>query len=502
MRKTVTGVLGLLVILSAAAAPALAGELPGWVEPMRKVHAAGKGKVERGVLINIGDSITYSNAVVDNNAPSAISAAILGANPPALADLPSNESPAPADPAALPSLAWLPEAPPLPAPTGEVVKVKDVRELEAAVTKAAPGQTILLADGEYRMAQTFHISTSGLTVRGASGAPTKVVLDFAASRNTEGVAFARCTDCTLADLTVQNVKQNGIKLNSNLGVERITLYHVISHNVWQRHVKGPRVPDEDGQPDFIEGCRVQYCLFYNDRPKRMDDEPYEEAHPGQFGGNYVGGMDIMSAKGWVISDNVFIGIHGRTGSARGAVFLWHNGAGCTIERNVIMDCDSGICLGNSSARDENRRHANGVLVRNNFIVRCPEVGILADHTRDCRIVNNTVFDPDSRLGRLIRVLHASDGLVVANNLLCGPRMSVEEHTGTIDVRNNLVGESKDYFVDPAHGDLHLTAKAVGAIGHATPEKDVSEDFDRQRRGDKPDLGADQFVPPAKELEMP
>jgi site-specific recombinase XerD len=82
--------------------------------------------------------------------------------------------------------------------------------------------------------------------------------------------------------------------------------------------------------------------------------------------------------------------------------------------HVIMDCDSGICLGNSSARDENRRHANGMLVRNNFIVRCPEVGILADHTRACRIVNNTVFDPDSRLGRLIRVLDASDGLVVAS----------------------------------------------------------------------------------------
>ena len=35
------------------------------------------------------------------------------------------------------------------------------------------------------------------------------------------------------------------------------------------------------------------------------------------------------------------------------------------------DCDSGICLGNSSARGE-RRHANGCIVRNNFVIRCSE----------------------------------------------------------------------------------------------------------------------------------
>ena len=51
-----------------------------------------------------------------------------------------------------------------------------------------------------------------------------------------------------------------------------------------------------------------------------------------MGFNYIGGMDIMCAKGWVISDNVFTGICGGTGEARGAIFLWHNSSDCLIER--------------------------------------------------------------------------------------------------------------------------------------------------------------------------
>jgi hypothetical protein len=214
-----------------------------------------------------------------------------------------------------------------------------------------------------------------------------------------------------------------------------------------------------------------------------------------MGFNYVGGMDVMCPQGWVISDNVFTGIRGQTGEARGAVFLWHNATGCLIERNLILDCDSGICLGNSSARGE-RRHANGCLVRNNFVVRCSESNILADHTRDCRILNNTVHDPDSRNGRLLRVVHANDGLVVRNNLFSGPRIVVELSEGPIDVRNNLIRPVGDYFLDAARGNLHLTARAADAIDRAIGDPDVAEDIDRQPRTDHPDLGADEFVPTA------
>ena len=71
---------------------------------------------------------------------------------------------------------------------------------------------------------------------------------------------------------------------------------------------------------------------------------------------------------------------------------------------------------------------------------------------------------------------------------------VTQHEGKIDLRNNLIRSVGDYFVDAARGDLHLTAKAVDAIDRATGSRDVVDDIDRQSRGSKPDLGADERDP--------
>ena len=131
----------------------------------------------------------------------------------------------------------------------------------------------------------------------------------------------------------------------------------------------------------------------------------------------------MYATGWTISDNLFMGIHGRTQEARGAIFIWHDSRDCVIERNVIVDCDSGICLGNSHKKDETEFHCVRCVVRNNFVTRAPENGILADYTKDCVIAHNTVHDPHSRQRRLIRLAHDNAGLVVANNLLSGPPLA-------------------------------------------------------------------------------
>lgn len=435
------------------------------------------------------------DVVIHDRSPSDISRTILGPNPSRPAGLPKITIPSPEMPddrnaTPPPAEDWFPKAPPLPGPAGPVIKVDSVSQLYAAVDAVQRGSTILIADGLYRMPTTCTIRTDDITLRGASGDRTAVVLDFAVCRHHEGIAISNCSGVTIADLTVRNVRQNGIKINSNLAVDRITIHNVVSHNVWQRHIKGPGVPDRAGKPDFVEDCRVQYCLFYNDRPKQAGDEPWEDANP-QMGFNYVGGMDIMNARGWVVRDNVFTGIHGKTGESRGAIFLWHNATDCTIERNMIIDCDTGIALGNSSSRGEHR-HANRCVVRNNFVVRCSESNILADHTRDCQILHNSVHDPDSRNGRLLRVVHANDGLLVAGNIFSGPRITVESQGGPIDIRDNLIRSVGKYFVDPKRGDLHLNDRAADAIDAAPRLPDMRTDIDGHQRGDKPDLGADEF----------
>ena len=71
--------------------------------------------------------------------------------------------------AAPPDCSWLPPAPRLPPPSGQVIRVATVEQLFEAARNVRPGGTILVADGHYMMPRYFELSTDGVTLRGASG---------------------------------------------------------------------------------------------------------------------------------------------------------------------------------------------------------------------------------------------------------------------------------------------------------------------------------------------
>jgi hypothetical protein len=391
----------------------------------------------------------------------------------------------------VPQRPWFPKAPPLPPPAGEVIRVRDIEQLHTAARRVKAGGTILLADGVYPVTRTLVLATDGVTLRGESGRRERVLLDGGGTLG-ELLTLRACSDVTVADLTVSNVRWNGIKLDTDQNVQRATIRNCILRSIWQRAIKGVKVPEADREATRPRGCVVEYCLFVNDRPKRFEDDPADA--PRNFDGNYVGGIDVMYPTGWSIRDNVFLGIHGRTGGARGAIFLWHDARDCVVERNVIVDCDSGICLGNSHKPDDVDVHGTGIVVRNNFLCRVPENGILADYTRDCAILHNTVHDPQSRLGRLVRLVHDNDGLRVVNNLLSGAPPRIES-ASEITLRDNVSGDLTGVFVAPAEGNLRLTAAATAAIDKAMPLSEVTTDIDRKPRDTAPDIGAHEFVAP-------
>ena len=389
-----------------------------------------------------------------------------------------------------PSQSWFPKAPALPVPQGQTIEVSNVQELIEALEQIRPGGTILLADGHYMLPHFVEIKTDNVSLRSASGHRRSVVIDGTKSRDGELVWITGCSGVTIADLTIQNIKWNGFKINSQTGVHNLTIYNCIIHNIWQRGVKGVKVPEKIRETIRPKNCRIQYCLFYNDRPKRFSDDERDTTET--FNGNYIGGIDVMYAKGWTISDNVFIGINGRTREARGAVFLWHDSQNCVVERNIIIDCDAGICLGNPHRPKDIRDHCVRCIVRNNFITRATEGGIVTVYTKDCKLLNNTIHEPDSRLGRLIRLVFDNDGLLVANNLLSGPNIR-NESDSKIKFLNNLAKDLTAALAGPSQGDLHLTPRAAEAIDKAKPLPDVSNDIDRESRDSKPDIGADELI---------
>ena len=386
-----------------------------------------------------------------------------------------------------PEQSWFPEAPALPPVHGPNVVVSDVQALVRAVKEAEPGQTILVEDGHYMMPHYVQINKDNVTLRGASGHRERVILDGAKSRHGELLGITACSGVTIADLTIQNIKWNGFKINSQTNVQKLTIHNCIIHNIWQRGIKGVKVPKENRDIVRPKQCRIQYCLFYNDRPKRLSDDAADIAQ-----GNYIAGIDVMYATNWIISDNVFVGIQGKTFEGRGAVFIWHTSQDCIIERNIIIDCDVGLQLGNPHRDSETIYHCVRCLARNNFITRAPEAGIVTVYTKNCKVLNNTIHDPDSRLGRLIRTVFTNDGLLIANNLLSGSRIRNESKSKIIFL-NNLIKDLTDSFVDPARGDLHLTNAAIDVVDKGIVLPEVVEDIDRELRNAKVDIGADELT---------
>jgi hypothetical protein len=378
------------------------------------------------------------------------------------------------------------KAPPLPKPAGPIVRVATAGALYKAVRACKPGTTILLADGRYRLNRPVVIAIDGVSLRAESGEREKVVLDRGGTRGRRDacILVAGANDVLIADLTCRDCEGHGVQIAPHVGAQRTRVYNVKFHNIWTRGVKGshPKYGHEPVGADREEilrkrptGGEVRYCLFVNDHRKTIADP---------FRGDYVGGVDMMWLKDWVIADNVFVGIRGRNGGGRGAIFIWVHSEDVVAERNLILHCDRGICFGNPSGA---RPHMTRGIARNNFIVAGAGKAIEMCRTVDSSVCHNTVFARSAEHPRCVHFFQGSRGGRFFNNVVRG-RVSLE---ASVASGGNVVGECTKWFADPAVGDLHLTERAAAAFGKGRLLKEVPEDFDGQKRRDRPDVGADE-----------
>ena len=123
------------------------------------------------------------------------------------------------------------------------------------------------------MPRYFELHTDNVTLRSERGQRDSVILDGTDSQDGELVGVSHCSGVTIADLTIQNIKWNGFKINSNKYATRVTIRNCVIHNIWQRGVKGPAMGQQDRGKVWPTDCRIEYCLFYNDRPKQYADDP-------------------------------------------------------------------------------------------------------------------------------------------------------------------------------------------------------------------------------------
>ncbi len=371
----------------------------------------------------------------------------------------------------------------LPRPRRRVVRVADTDSLYAAVASAQPATTILLAAGTYTL-RSLLLARDGLALRGESGQREEVILD-GAGKFGNMICLRGAKDVLIADLTMQNCKQYGIFMLGDSDVQRLRVHNVKFHNIWTRAIKGThpfRIDDSATHLNTLErvlkvrptGGSIRHCLFVNDRAKPYDDS---------FEGDYVSGIDMMWLKDWVIADNVFVGIRGRNGRGRGAIFVWVNSENVVSERNLFVHCDRAIAYGNPSGE---RPHMTGGIIRNNFVCGGAHRAFELEKTRQTKVYNNSLWARQARF-ETVSFAHGARDDRCYNNLIHGTLSCPK----SMAAGRNIVGDLGGWFADPARGDLHLTDEAAEAFGAALPLAEVRDDFDGRPRPSRPDVGAHQ-----------
>jgi hypothetical protein len=267
-------------------------------------------------------------------------------------------------------------------PAGPSVTVSSVEALESAVSRAREGDTILLADGDYRLVRMIDITTPGLTIRGLSGDPARVVLRGGGMTNdTVGVALSiSATDVTIADVTVRDVGYHAVQVRGELGASGFMLHNAILRDTGQQLLKGSVAQNGRRADRGLVAC---------------SDFSYTDTAPS----NYTNGVDILRTIGWVIRDNRFLRIRGPRSERFGAgpaVLAWKGAEDTVVMRNVVMDSFRGIAFG---LEPDGRPYGpaeydhRGGVIRDNTVINLnawADEAIEANGARDALIERNTV----------------------------------------------------------------------------------------------------------------
>jgi hypothetical protein len=260
---------------------------------------------------------------------------------------------------------------PLPVSSGPTVRVGPAQagSLQAIVSRAPAGATILLANGTYRLRSTLNVSTAGLKIRSASGRPGAVVLDGAYA--TGDLVAVSAGGVTIAEVTLTRASYHLVHVVPRDGgptIRGVRLYRLRLIDGAEQFVK---VNPNAARSAFVDAGRVECSTF------RLTDRGRPHV-PSDFLPCYTGGIDAHGARGWVVRLNRFEDIRCDRGLAEHAVHFWTGSRDTLVERNTIVDCARGIGFGLGERTDWARRYPDqagqgyvghyGGLIRNNLVV--------------------------------------------------------------------------------------------------------------------------------------
>jgi hypothetical protein len=362
-----------------------------------------------------------------------------------------------------------------------------IYDLENAMRNYAPGDELVIYPGTYYEEAYLRFSRGAVTIRGSTGNRDDVIIQGPGINTNldpkEGLVLIS-DDITVKDLTIRGFYYNGIHVQGESDCDRPIIRNVKIIDCGERYIKGST--NTGNSSAVVDNLLIEDCY--------MEQITSLSGHPDN---DYVGGIDMMGLNAPVIRRNVFKNIRGATGAGRGAIFLWNGINNCTVERNQIISCDRGICIGNPGAPSHAYMpgyHSSGGIVRSNMVLRGAYIGMELCFTNNLKVSHNTVYSADASY---FRTLHLYDSAGQTNNLQMSYNIirgqTLDNATGTHYSTGDITGYTPqaNWFVDPANGNFHLTSNATSCFDAAPLTADVPTDYDGEMRPFRPDIGADE-----------
>jgi len=373
-----------------------------------------------------------------------------------------------------------------------IVPVTTEPELQDAVTALSSGDTLMLAAGTYDLTWTLWLD-GGLDNVAIIGAGRDATIIQGPGMDVDDLDVPHLIwvggirHFYLADLTLRDVYYHPIQVSTSDGAfaPHFDNLHII--DAGEQFIKVSTAP---GMVEYCDSGIVENCVFeYTDRARWW----------------YTNGVDLLATGWWSIRDNLFLRIRGPEGELAGPTILaWQNSIYTTVERNIFIECDISVGMGNPGgpgayARDGETTYDNQhAIVRNNFIYRAEtgDVGISLNKANDAIVYHNTVV-LNSTFPWDIEYRYSSTYAHIFNNLCDSGILSRDGGAGDLD--GNIITADESWFVNAPIGNLHIIAGTDAQdAAVALPVGEVADDIDGDTRpySTTADVGADEYIPGA------
>jgi hypothetical protein len=364
-----------------------------------------------------------------------------------------------------------------------VVNVSTTTELINAVnaTNSTGGNiTIMLKDGIYTLNNTLCVNTSDVTIRSQSGIRENVVIQgdaMSSSAKVGNIFRVAGSNFEIRDLTIQKCGWHAIQIAGEENADNPKIINCILRDTYEQILT---VSFDNNLSVASDNGLVENCLF-----------EYSSGIGPQW---YIGGVDALGTRNWIVRNNIFKAIISPSDSiAQFAIHFWRNSADNVVEKNLIINCDRGIGFGM-----EGNGNIGGI-IRNNMIYHANNKGQFADtgisltESPNSKIYNNTIFMEHDFPWAIEYRFSSTQGVFIANNLTNKPIISRDSAIGTIT--NNVTNAIRTWFVNASNGDLHLSSVVNEVVDAGQNINGLTDDFDGQIRPQmiNIDIGADELI---------